>query len=141
MPDCETCGHDPGTYYLLVLDQVSEAVAQGSVHALNYLVARDYVDALKSLAHSEHSRVVVLPLESGGITGSLAGIQRLAEAAAGTARPAAADAGDDAAPDPDLDDAETAPAAAKPEDLDELSWPEDETFGDDDTSLDDSEPA
>lgn len=60
---------------------LSRAVAEGSPHALNYLIAQQYVEALKTLAASENGRFVVLPLEQGGLAASLDGIRALAEAA------------------------------------------------------------
>lgn len=59
---------------------LSRAVEQGSVHALNYLLARQYVGALKTLAESDNGRFVILPLENGGVAASLTGIRELAEA-------------------------------------------------------------
>lgn len=59
---------------------LSRAVEQGSVHALNYLLARQYVDALRTLAESDNGRFVILPLENGGVAASLTGIRELAEA-------------------------------------------------------------
>jgi regulator of protease activity HflC (stomatin/prohibitin superfamily) len=58
---------------------LSKAVLEGDPRALNYLLARRYVDALKTLAESDNGRFVVLPLENGGIAASLTGIRELAE--------------------------------------------------------------
>ena len=58
---------------------LSRAVVEGDARALNYLLARRYVDALKTLAESDNGRFVVLPLENGGIAASLTGIRELAE--------------------------------------------------------------
>lgn len=71
---------------------LSRAVTEGSPQALNYLIAQQYVDALKSLAGSDNARLVVLPMENGGLSGSLDGIRALADTAFETAadRPAAA---------------------------------------------------
>jgi Membrane protease subunits, stomatin/prohibitin homologs len=59
---------------------LSRAVAEGDARALNYLLARRYVDALETLAASDNGRFVVLPLENGGVAASLTGIRELAEA-------------------------------------------------------------
>lgn len=64
---------------------LSRAVAEGSPQALNYLIAQQYVDALKTLAASDNGRFVVLPMENGGLSGSLDGIRALAASAFGTA--------------------------------------------------------
>ncbi len=60
---------------------LSRAVAEGSPQALNYLIAQQYVDALKSLATSDNGRFVVLPMENGGLSASLDGIRALAASA------------------------------------------------------------
>jgi regulator of protease activity HflC (stomatin/prohibitin superfamily) len=58
---------------------VSEAIANGNVNALNYFVANKYVEALKEMAHSPNQKMLLLPMESTGILGSLAGIAELAK--------------------------------------------------------------
>jgi regulator of protease activity HflC (stomatin/prohibitin superfamily) len=58
---------------------VSEAIANGNVNALNYFVANNYVDALKEFAKSPNQKMLLLPMESAGILGSLAGIAELAK--------------------------------------------------------------
>lgn len=60
---------------------LSRAVAEGSPQALNYLIAQQYVDALKTLAGSDNGRFVVLPMENGGLSMSLDGIRALAASA------------------------------------------------------------
>jgi regulator of protease activity HflC (stomatin/prohibitin superfamily) len=88
---------------------LSRALEQGSVHALNYLLARQYVDALKTLADSDNARFVILPLENGGVAASLTGIRELAEATF----PEGPDpvAGDEAPSPDDACDAAGGPAA------------------------------
>ncbi|MCC5872400.1 MAG: SPFH/Band 7/PHB domain protein [Gammaproteobacteria bacterium] len=76
---------------------LSRAVAEGSPQALNYLIAQQYVDALKTLAASDNGRFVVLPMENGGLSSSLDGIRALAASAFDrTAAPAAATAAEHA---------------------------------------------
>jgi len=58
---------------------VSEAIANGNVNALNYFVATKYVEALKEMANSPNQKMLLLPMESSGILGSLAGIAELAK--------------------------------------------------------------
>ena len=60
---------------------LSRALEQGSPKALDYLIAQQYVDALKTLAASDNGRFVVLPLENGHVTASLEGIHDLAATA------------------------------------------------------------
>ncbi|WP_199096791.1 SPFH domain-containing protein [Dyella sp. ASV21] len=58
---------------------VSEAIANGNVNALNYFVANKYVEALKEMAQSPNQKTLLLPMETTGILGSLAGIAELAK--------------------------------------------------------------
>lgn len=53
---------------------VSEAVASGNVQALNYFVAQKYVEALNAIGTSPSSKMVMVPLDAAGITGTIAGI-------------------------------------------------------------------
>jgi regulator of protease activity HflC (stomatin/prohibitin superfamily) len=62
-------------------EMVSEAIAKGDVQAINYFVAQKYVDAFKSLATAPNQKFVVLPMETSGLLGSIAGIGELAKAA------------------------------------------------------------
>ncbi|MEZ5545863.1 MAG: SPFH domain-containing protein [Lysobacteraceae bacterium] len=68
---------------------VSTAIAQGDVQAVNYFVAQKYVDALKDFATSPNQKTLLLPMETTGVLGALAGIVDLTRAAA-TDKPAAA---------------------------------------------------
>ncbi len=58
---------------------VSNAIEQGSVQAINYFVAQKYIEAFKSLAEAPNQKFVMLPMESSGVLGSLAGIAELAK--------------------------------------------------------------
>jgi regulator of protease activity HflC (stomatin/prohibitin superfamily) len=58
---------------------VSTAIAQGNVQAINYFVAQKYIEAFKALAMSPNQKFVLLPMESSGMLGSLAGIAELAK--------------------------------------------------------------
>ncbi|WP_411832860.1 SPFH domain-containing protein [Pseudoxanthomonas mexicana] len=62
---------------------VSEAIAQGDVQAINYFVAQKYVEAFKELATAPNQKFVLMPMESSGIIGSIAGIAELAREAMG----------------------------------------------------------
>ena len=57
---------------------VSEAIARGSVQAINYFVADKYLAALKVLATSPNQKVLMLPMETTGVLGSLTGIAEIA---------------------------------------------------------------
>ena len=58
---------------------VSDAIAAGDVQAINYFVAQKYVDALKEFATSPNQKTLLLPMETTGILGSLAGITEIAK--------------------------------------------------------------
>jgi regulator of protease activity HflC (stomatin/prohibitin superfamily) len=60
---------------------VSEAIAAGDMQAINYFVAQKYVEALSDFAHSPNQKTLLLPMETTGILGSLAGITEIAKAA------------------------------------------------------------
>lgn len=59
---------------------VSEAIAAGDIQAINYFVAQKYIDALKEFATSPNQKTLLLPMETIGILGSLAGITEIAKA-------------------------------------------------------------
>ena len=62
-----------------VTTMVSDAISSGNVQAVNYFVAQKYVEALKDMATSNNEKVILLPMESSGILGSLAGIAEIAK--------------------------------------------------------------
>lgn len=72
---------------------VSDAIAAGNVQAINYFVAQKYIEAFKALAEAPNQKFVMMPMDSSGVIGSIAGIAELAkdamaqQAAAGGARP------------------------------------------------------
>lgn len=58
---------------------VSEAVAHGSVAALNYFIAEKYLKAFGQLAQSPNQKVLMLPIETTGVLASLGGIAEIAK--------------------------------------------------------------
>jgi len=62
-------------------EMVSTAIAQGNVQAVNYFVAQKYVEALSDLAKAPNQKFVLMPMESSGIIGSIAGIGELTRTA------------------------------------------------------------
>ena len=60
---------------------VSDAIASGDLQAINYFVAQKYVEALSAFANSPNQKTLLLPMETTGILGSLAGITEIAKAA------------------------------------------------------------
>lgn len=66
---------------------VSEAIADGNVHAINYFVATKYVDAIGKLATSRNQKVLMLPVEATSLIGSITGIAEIAREAFGKDTP------------------------------------------------------
>ncbi|WP_430538797.1 SPFH domain-containing protein [Lysobacter capsici] len=62
-------------------EMVSNAISAGNVQAINYFIAQKYIEAFKSLAEAPNQKFVMMPMESAGIIGSLAGIGELAKEA------------------------------------------------------------
>ena len=58
---------------------VSQAIARGNLHAINYFVAMRYADSLEKIGSSDSSKVVMMPLEASNMIGSIAGIAELAK--------------------------------------------------------------
>jgi regulator of protease activity HflC (stomatin/prohibitin superfamily) len=53
----------------------------GNIHALNYFIAQRYLESLSQLAQSNNQKIMMLPMESTQILGSLSGIKELLNAA------------------------------------------------------------
>ncbi|MDI9237357.1 SPFH domain-containing protein [Lysobacter sp. LF1] len=60
---------------------VSDAIAAGNVNAINYFVAQKYIEAFKALAEAPNQKFVMMPMESAGVIGSIAGIAELTKEA------------------------------------------------------------
>jgi regulator of protease activity HflC (stomatin/prohibitin superfamily) len=60
---------------------VSEALAAGNLQAINYFIAQRYVEALKELAAAPNQKVLMMPLDTTGVLGSIAGVVELAQEA------------------------------------------------------------
>jgi DNA-binding LytR/AlgR family response regulator len=56
---------------------VSDAITQGDRVAANFLVAEKYIDALRVMASAPNQKVIIVPVEAAGLTGTLAGIAEL----------------------------------------------------------------
>ena len=61
---------------------VSKAVSEGNVQALNYFIAQKYVEAMSQIGQSANARLVLMPMETSGLVGAIAGIAELAKSAA-----------------------------------------------------------
>jgi regulator of protease activity HflC (stomatin/prohibitin superfamily) len=62
---------------------VSEAIAGGSVQAINYFVATKYVDALGKFATAPNQKILFMPLEASSVIGALGGLGEIAREAFG----------------------------------------------------------
>jgi regulator of protease activity HflC (stomatin/prohibitin superfamily) len=62
---------------------VSAAIANGSVQAINYFVANNYVKALEAIAQSPNQKILMMPLDATSILGSIGGIAEIAREAFG----------------------------------------------------------
>ena len=62
---------------------VSDAIANGSVQAINYFVANNYVKALEAIAKSPNQKILMMPLDASTVIGSLAGLAEITKEAFG----------------------------------------------------------
>ncbi|MBK8181390.1 MAG: SPFH/Band 7/PHB domain protein [Candidatus Competibacteraceae bacterium] len=62
---------------------LSEAIGKGNVQAINYFVAQKYVEAVGKLATAPNQKVLLMPLDTSGLVGTLAGVAELAQEALG----------------------------------------------------------
>lgn len=58
---------------------VSEAIQNGNLNAINYFLGQKYIEALKGIAVSPNQKLVMLPLETQNVMGSIAGIAEIAK--------------------------------------------------------------
>ncbi len=56
---------------------VSIAISEGDIQAVNYFVATKYTEALQAIASADNQKVVMLPLEASNLLGSIEGIREL----------------------------------------------------------------
>lgn len=56
---------------------VSAAISDGNLHAVQYFLGLKYVEALQNIGSAENSKLVMMPLEATGVTGAVAGIGEL----------------------------------------------------------------
>jgi len=66
-------------------EMVSNAIEAGNVNALNYFLGQKYVEAFGQLASAPNQKFVVVPMESAGLLGSIAGIAEMTKDAIGGA--------------------------------------------------------
>lgn len=56
---------------------VSKAIKEGDVAAIQYFLGMEYIKALEGIGASSNSKLVLMPLEASGVTGSIAGIAQV----------------------------------------------------------------
>ena len=61
---------------------VSDAIQAGDAKAIQYFVAQKYVDAMRDVAASPNSKLVMMPIESASLAGSVAGVAELLKSVA-----------------------------------------------------------
>ena len=58
---------------------VSKAIAEGNIQAINYFVASKYVEALQAIAAAPNQKIILMPMEASNVIGALAGITEIAK--------------------------------------------------------------
>ncbi len=58
---------------------VSDAISTGNLHSINYFIAEKYVEAIKTIGSAPNQKIIMMPLESSAVIGSLAGIAEIAK--------------------------------------------------------------
>lgn len=58
---------------------VSEAIGSGNSQAINYFVAQKYTEALQTIGSARNQKVILMPMESTALIGSLGGIGEIAK--------------------------------------------------------------
>ncbi|MBS0469580.1 MAG: SPFH/Band 7/PHB domain protein [Proteobacteria bacterium] len=56
---------------------VSDSIEAGNVNALNYFLGQKYVEAFSQLATAPNQKFVIVPMESAGLLGSIAGVAEM----------------------------------------------------------------
>jgi regulator of protease activity HflC (stomatin/prohibitin superfamily) len=60
---------------------VSQAISEGDVNAINYFVAMRYVESLEKIGTANNSKMVFMPLEASGVIGAIGGVSELIKSA------------------------------------------------------------
>lgn len=61
----------------LATEAVSNAINAGNAQALQYFLGLKYIEAIKTIGEADSSKLVLMPLEAGGLTGAVAGVAEL----------------------------------------------------------------
>lgn len=65
------------------VQDVSNAIGNGSAQAVNYFVAQKYVEAFKSLAESPNQKMILMPMEATSLVSTVAGVAEVVKEAFG----------------------------------------------------------
>ncbi len=60
-------------------EDVSMAISKGDLNAINYFVATKYIEALGAIASADNQKLIMMPLESSNVIGSLGGLAELSK--------------------------------------------------------------
>jgi len=60
---------------------VSLAISEGNINAINYFVAMRYVESLEKIGAANNSKLVFMPLEASGVIGAIGGVGELVKEA------------------------------------------------------------
>ena len=58
-------------------DMLSKSISEGEPQALNYFLGMKYIDALKGLASSPNQKVLMMPVDTANVIGTVAGITEI----------------------------------------------------------------
>ncbi len=58
---------------------VSEAISKGNMQAINYFLGQKYIEALQGIVTSPNQKLLMLPLDTTNVMGSVAGIAEIAK--------------------------------------------------------------
>ena len=67
---------------------VSDAIASGSVQAINDFVANNSIKALEGIARSPNQKILMMPVDAAGVIGAIGGIAEIARETFGGEKPA-----------------------------------------------------
>ncbi len=59
---------------------VSLAISEGNIQAINYFVATKYTEALQAIGAADNQKVIMIPMEASSLIGSIDGIKELMKA-------------------------------------------------------------
>ncbi len=60
---------------------VSQAISEGNINAINYFVAMRYIESLEEIGVANNSKMIFMPLEASGVIGAIGGVGELVKEA------------------------------------------------------------